>query len=51
MNVIATPIEPLSELSFKDYVSTFSKQEDFANKPYAKFYSDAIKRHREQLYT
>ena len=41
----------LNELSFKDYVHSFQREQDFTEKPYAKFYANAIKKHREQIYT
>lgn len=37
----------LSALSFKDYVSTFAREE--TEKPYTRFYSEAIRKHRQQL--
>lgn len=37
----------VSELSFKDYVSTFVRGEEV----YAKFYQKAIRKHREQVYS
>lgn len=40
----------MSNISFKDYVSTFSKDKS-SKSPISKFYSDAIQRHREQMYS
>ena len=37
------------DVSFKDYITTFAKDDEFSQKPYAKFYSEAIDRHRSEL--
>lgn len=33
------------DVTFKDYISTFANEEEFSQKPYAKFYSKAIDKH------
>jgi hypothetical protein len=48
----AAPLAPedlTMNVSFKDYISTFARVEEFTSKPYAKFYTEAIDKHREQL--
>jgi len=39
------------DVSFKDYISTFAQEEEFSQKPYAKFYSQAIDKHSQQMLT
>lgn len=46
----APPLAPedlTMNVSFKDYISTFARVEEFTSKPYAKFYTEAIDKHRE----
>lgn len=47
---MVTP-NPLTDLSFKDYLSTFQKDTEFEKKPYAKFYNEAMSKHRDQMYS